>query len=146
MPSRQQLKSLISTALSFHYLATEEIIVNNLLSRGQEFINEEKWAEAIVAYEDAEKMERWSEIYGTQIFSSLALAHAHTGNITKAKHFMQLYKECFAGVSQSLDTKNLSLQQMSAVDGDQEESQKIRKASEIVMSHLTLKQQQSLSS
>lgn len=76
VPSRQVLKGFMKTVQSFHYLATEEIIVSKLLKQGQTFIEEKRWAEAISAYEDAEKMDKWSEIYGAQIYSSLALAYA----------------------------------------------------------------------
>ena len=52
------------------------MIVNNLLKQGQSYIEERKWSEAISTYEDAERMERWAEIYGSQIYSSLSLAYA----------------------------------------------------------------------
>jgi thioredoxin-like negative regulator of GroEL len=100
VPSRQVLKGLIKTVQSLHYLANEEIIMSQLLKQGQAFIEEKKWSEAIGAYEEAEKMDKWSEIYGSQICSSLSLAYAQIGNITKAKHFMQLYRESTADFGQ----------------------------------------------
>lgn len=76
-------------------------------------------------------MERWAEIYGSQIYSSLALAYAQVGNLTKAKHFMQLYRETIgdAGPSQL---------------PEDEEGQKINRASQIIMSHYTVEQQKIL--
>lgn len=88
VPTRHQLKGFIKTVQSFHYLASEEIIVSKLLKQGQLFIEAKRWSEAISAYEDAEKMDKWCEIYGPQIYSSLSLAYAQIGNLTKAKHFM----------------------------------------------------------
>lgn len=101
--------------------------MSKLLKQGEAFIEEKRWSEAIGAYEDAEKMDKWSEIYGAQIYSSLSLAYAHIGNLTKAKHFMQLYRENFTDFGQQAQL-------------DDEEGQKISKASQIIMSHFTADQ------
>ena len=65
VPSRQVLKGLVKTVQSLHYLANEEIMMSQLLKQGQAFIEEKKWSEAVGAYEEAEKMDKWSEIYGS---------------------------------------------------------------------------------
>ena len=61
-------------------------------------------------------MERWAEIYGTQIYSSLSLAYAQIGNVTKAKHFMQIYRESVGDLGHSQQP-------------DDEDSQKVNWAS-----------------
>jgi len=58
------MKSLVKTAQSFHYLATEEIIVSQLLKQGQSFVDDKLWDEAIGVFEEADKMQKWNEIYG----------------------------------------------------------------------------------
>ena len=38
-------------------------------------------------------MEKWTNAYGGKIYSGIAFAYAHLGDMTKAKHFVALHKE-----------------------------------------------------
>lgn len=62
-------------------MATEEIMINQLLKEGETCIDEKKWREAIELIGEAEGLTRWIEIYGSQIYSSLALAYSYLGNL-----------------------------------------------------------------
>ena len=76
-------------------MTNEEMLVTQLIKEGQKCISEGKWQEAEHLFSEADHLDKWKDIYGGQIYSSLAISYAHLGNITKAKHFIGLYEEQF---------------------------------------------------
>ena len=74
-------------------MATEEIIISQLLREGQTLIDDKNWKEAIQLLGEAEGLTRWIEIYGSQIYSSLALAYSYLGNLSQTKHYLSMYNK-----------------------------------------------------
>ena len=83
----------VRAAEFFHGVATEERLVIQLISEGLHFIESKKWEDAISLLNEAESLDRWTDLYGGKIYSSLAFANAQIGNYTKAKDYLALHKK-----------------------------------------------------
>ena len=76
-------------------MVTEEMLVTQLIEEGQKFLDEHKWRDAVDLFSEAENLDKWKDLYGGQIYASLAYAFAQLGDKTKAKHFIALFDEQF---------------------------------------------------
>ena len=83
----------VRAAEFYHEIATEERLCIQLISEGLQYLESKKWEEAIGLFSEAESLERWIDLYGGKIYSSLAFANAQIGNYTKAKYFLSLHKK-----------------------------------------------------
>jgi len=73
---KEKLMEFVRGAEFFHTVATEEKLVIQLISEGLHYIDSKKWEEAINLLNEAESLERWRDLYGGKIYSSLAYANA----------------------------------------------------------------------
>jgi len=73
---REKLMEFVRAAEFYHTIATEERLVIQLISEGLHFIESKKWEDAISLLDEAESLERWIDLYGGKIYSSLAFANA----------------------------------------------------------------------
>jgi uncharacterized protein HemY len=76
-------------------MANEEQLIGQLIAEGQGCLDNEKWQEAADLFTEAEQLEKWRDLYGGQIYASLAYAFAQLGDTTKAKHFLSQHEEQF---------------------------------------------------
>lgn len=74
-------------------MTTEEKIITQLINEGKKCLENDQWNEAIDLFSEADTLEKWRDIYGGTILSSLSLAFAQLGNHIKASHFLNQYKE-----------------------------------------------------
>lgn len=73
---KDKLLEFVRAAQFFHQIATEEQLVLQLISESLNFIDQKKWDEAINLLNEADSLEKWRDLYGGKIYSSLAFAYA----------------------------------------------------------------------
>lgn len=66
-------------------MANEEKLLNQILSEGKKLVKSEKYEEASNMFLEAYNLDKWKEVYGTNILTNLAYTFAMKGNIIKAK-------------------------------------------------------------
>jgi len=61
------------------------------MKAGDKLLEETKYDDAIKMYEEALGFDKWKDLYGSTILSSLAYVQALKGNMVMAKHFNTEY-------------------------------------------------------
>ena len=95
VPSKQQIRELLKTALFFYQVANEEILADSLIKEGSRCIEEGKLGDAHHLFEEANDLEKWRDIYGTVILANLAYICALKKNYTKAKQHIDDFYELY---------------------------------------------------
>jgi hypothetical protein len=72
-PSREDVKSFLRAAIFFHQIASEEILVNDLIKEGRKCLGEGRYSDAIEILTEAHGFDKWKDLYGSTILSSLGI-------------------------------------------------------------------------
>lgn len=103
MPSKQQVKEIIKTALFFYHVANEEILAESLIKEGSRCIDEGKLEDAQHLFDEANQLEKWRDIYGTVVLANLAYICLLKNNVTKARQHLSDYYDLFNQSDYSID-------------------------------------------
>lgn len=95
MPTKQQFREFVKTALFFYQVANEEILADSLIKEGSRCIEEGKLTDALTLFEEANLLEKWRDIYGTVVLANLAYICAKQGNIHKARDYIEDYYDIY---------------------------------------------------
>ena len=94
---------MLKSCYFFYNVASEELQINDLIKLSKQNIEEKKFEEAINLLEEANKFDKWKEIYGGVILSNLAYSSAMKGNSTMAKHYLKEYNKQFGDPGYDMD-------------------------------------------
>ena len=95
---RAQFDDLLKSAVFFHSIAKEEEYLTTLISESKEKIETKEFGLAITLLEEANKFDKWKELYGSTILSNLAYIQAMKGNSVLARHYLKEYNEIYGDV------------------------------------------------
>ena len=135
-PTREKVVDFVRAAQFFYQVSNEEKLILQLIKEGDKCIKEKKYTEAIDLYKKADTFERWKELYGGNIYASLAFCFAQLGNKTQARHFVSLFDEAYgdygiqSGEDQNLinQASQLSTEVVMTPEPSQAENESILKA------------------
>ena len=103
VPTKQQIRELLKTALFFYQVANEELLSESLIKEGTRCIEEGKLNDAQNLFEEANLLEKWRDIYGPSIFANLAYICAMRRNYTKAKQHLEDYLALYGNSEFNID-------------------------------------------
>ena len=72
VPGPARLKDFVDTAVLLESMAHDEVVIQTLLERAQEFLEKEEWEPAEKMLNEGYSYENWRDKYGPQIIVGLA--------------------------------------------------------------------------
>ena len=100
---RTQIDELLKSAMYFYTIAKEEAYLNTLIKESKAKIESKEFSTAISILEEANKFDKWKELYGSTILSNLAYTSAMQKNSVKAKHYLKEYNETYGDIIYDID-------------------------------------------